>query len=242
MLKRILLILIAAVTGAVTLVAAPVAITAAPAAAAPGCPSAEIVFARGTAEAGAPLGVTGLSFSEALKNRLPGKTVRTSAVNYPASSNFSDRHAFVRNVVRGINNAQAKIESIARRCPSTDIVVGGYSQGAVVAGYAVADRIDIPDRYTQYRSQAPTPMPAAIAKHISAVVLFAPPSARWISQVGAPPMRVGAAYRGKTVRYCIPGDTVCDGAPVGQPNALHVLYSVNGMTVQGADFAARRIR
>lgn len=238
MFKRILLILVTAVTA----ITGAVAVSSAPAAAAPGCPSTEVVFARGTAEAGAPLGVTGLSFSEALKNRLPGKTVRTTAVNYPASSNFSDRTAFVRNVVRGIDDAQAKIESIARRCPNTDIVLGGYSQGAVVAGYAVADRIDIPARYAQYRSQAPTPMPAAVAKHVSAVVLFAPPSNRWIRDVGAPPMRVGAAYRAKTVSYCIPGDTVCDGAPVGQPNALHVLYSVNGMTVQGADFAARRIR
>lgn len=237
MLKRILLVVVAALMALTGIAAA----AAAPATAAPGCPDVEVVFARGTAEAAPPVGVTGLSFGDALTRRLPAKSVRITGVNYPASNDFNDRFGFVRNVVTGINRAQARIEAIARRCPRTDIVVGGYSQGAVVAGYAVADRIDIPDRYARYRSEAPRPMPAAIASHISAVVLFAPPSARWIRQVGAPPIRVGAAYRGKTVRYCIPGDVVCDGAPVGQPNALHVLYSVNGMTVQGADFAARRI-
>ena len=56
-----------------------------------------------------------------------------------------------------------------------------------------------------------------------------------------PPIRVAPAYRYKTVRYCIPGDTICNGSPVGGPNALHVLYTVNGMTIDAANYVARRL-
>ncbi|MEZ5212213.1 cutinase family protein [Gordonia sp. (in: high G+C Gram-positive bacteria)] len=238
MLKRMLLVLVTTVTAV-----AGVAIgTAAPAVAAPGCPDIAVIFARGTAETGAPVGITGLSYENALRNRLPRKDIRVSAVDYPASSNFNDRVSFVRNVVRGIDNAQAQIRATARRCPATDIVVGGYSQGGAVATYSVTDRIDIPAKYAQYRSQAPAPLPADALKHVSAVVLFAPPSATWIRELGAPPMKVATSLRGATATYCIPGDVVCDGARVGQPNGLHVLYSVNGMTGQAADFTARHTR
>ena len=215
--------------------------TGAPATAAPGCAGVQVVFARGTAEMAPPIGITGLSFNQALDDRVHGKSVRTSAVNYPASSNFSDRLGFAHNVVDGIKDAQRQIKSIARRCPNTDIVLGGYSQGAVVATYAVADRINIPAKYLRYRSYAPEPLGAEYAKHISAVVLFGTPSSHWIRQVGAPGMKVGAAYRGKTVRYCVAGDNVCDGSPVGGPTAQHVLYSVNGDTIRAADFVARRV-
>ncbi|MFZ2510144.1 MAG: cutinase family protein [Gordonia sp. (in: high G+C Gram-positive bacteria)] len=215
---------------------------AAPATAAPGCPDVELLFARGTLETGAPVGVTGLVMAASLDQQLAGKSVRTSAVRYAASSNFNDRPAFVRSVVAGIKTTQAQIRAIARHCPSTKIVLGGYSQGAVVASYAVSDDVEIPAMYARYRSQAPQPLPADIAQHISAVVLFGTPSSHWIRELGAPPMRVGASYRAKTASFCAPGDNVCDGSRVGQPTAAHVLYSVNGMAVAGADFAARRSR
>ena len=54
-------------------------------------------------------------------------------------------------------------------------------------------------------------------------------------------MNVGPLYEGKTKRYCIAGDVVCDGAPVGQPNGLHVLYAVNGMTVDAAQYVKARL-
>ena len=224
----------------VGLLAAPLAVTA-PASAAP-CAAVSVVWARGTVETAPPVGVTGLTFEQELRGRLPGKSVRMSAVNYPASGNFENRHAFVRNVVRGIKDTQRQVRTIAARCPRTKIVVGGYSQGAVVATYAVADRIEIPERYLRYRDQAPNPMPDSVARHVSSVILIAPASKRWIRQVGAPPMRVGAAYAGKTKRYCAAGDNVCDGSPVGQPTAQHVLYPVNGDLSRAAAFAARRSR
>jgi cutinase len=38
---------------------------------------------------------------------------------------------------------------------------------------------------------------------------------------------------------CIPEDPIC--SPSGNDNGAHTLYAVNGMAVQAADFAARRV-
>ncbi|MGV9826864.1 cutinase family protein [Gordonia sp. NPDC003429] len=236
MVKRSLMLL----AGLVFAVGAATAAQTPHASAAP-CPDVEVVFARGTAETAPPLGLTGISFVETLRNRLPGKSVVGYGVNYPASSNFNDRVAFVRNVVQGINDAQDRIKYLAATCPGTDVVLGGYSQGGAVASYAANSGISVPEQYAQYASQAPKPMPTSVASHVKAVVLFAPPSQRWIRDIGAPPMTIGPLYASKTTRFCIPGDVVCDGGPVGQPNALHVLYGVNGMQVQAADYVAARL-
>ena len=212
-----------------------------PKAAAASCSDVAVVFARGTAEPAPPIGLTGESFVASLRSQLPGKTVAARGVNYPASSNFNDRPKFVRTVTNGVKEAQNQVKKIAAACPNTRIVLGGYSQGAVVAGYATSGKIAIPDQYRQYESEVPAPLPADVASHVAAVVLFAAPSDRFISDVGAPRIRVGAPYEAKTKRYCIPGDTICNGAPVGQPNALHVLYTVNGMSLDAARYVAGRV-
>ncbi|MCM3896315.1 MULTISPECIES: cutinase family protein [Gordonia] len=231
---------IALLTGSLVVAAGGV-LAAAPHASAASCPDVEVVFARGTAETAPPVGLTGLSFAQALRSQLPGKSVAVYGVNYPASNNFNNRVAFVRNVVDGITDAQDHIRATAARCPKTGIVLGGYSQGGAVAAYAANSGIAVPARYAEYASQAPKAMPAEVEPHVKAVVLFAPPSDRWIRDVGAPEMNVGPRYKPKTVTYCIAGDVVCDGAPVGQPNGLHVLYAVNGMNVQAAQYAAARL-
>lgn len=231
---------LAILTGSLAVAAGGV-LAAVPHASAASCPDVEVVFARGTSETAPPVGLTGLSFAQALRSQLPGKSVSVYGVNYPASNNFNNRVAFVRNVVDGITTAQDHIKATASRCPKTGIVLGGYSQGGAVAAYAANSGIAVPARYAEYASQAPKAMPADVEPHVKAVVLFAPPSDRWIRDIGAPEMNVGPRYRPKTVTYCIAGDVVCDGAPVGQPNALHVLYGVNGMNVQAAQYAAARL-
>lgn len=211
------------------------------AAAAPGCPDVEAVFARGTAETAPPFGVTGLSFGAALRNQLPGKSVTVYGVNYQASSNFNNRVAFVENVVDGINDTQRRVKYLAAQCPDTHIVIGGYSQGGAVASYAVSGKIDLAPRYREYEDRVPRPLPADVASHVAAVILFAPPSSNWIREVGAPAINIGPQYKGKTKSYCIAGDVVCDGSPVGGPNALHVLYAANGMTLDAAQYVKARI-
>ncbi|MGS2806277.1 cutinase family protein [Nocardia sp. MW-W600-9] len=203
------------------------------------CSDIEVVFARGTAEPGGELGLTGTSFVEAVRLNSGGRSVGAYGVDYPASSDFADRLAFARTVVRGINDAQRRVEYIAANCPATRIVLGGYSQGAAVAGFATGTGVPegVP---VEYQSHLPAPLAPEVAEHVAAVALFGKPSQRFLSDAGAPAVVVGAPYTGKTIDLCIDADNICDGSPLGQPNALHTLYSVNGMTLTAAQFAAQR--
>jgi cutinase len=194
------------------------------------CPSVEVLFARGTFEAPG-VGATGQAFVDALNARLPGKTVDVYGVNYPASLDFGA-------AVDGIGDVSNKIQAIAASCPATKIVLGGYSQGAAVAGYTTADAVPegfvLPDGLTG-------PMPASIASHVSAVVLFGTPTPGILHLLdgNAPPITIGALYSGKTLQLCAPGDPIC--FPGGLERSAHSSYKSNGMADQAADFAARQL-
>ncbi|MBY4570473.1 cutinase [Gordonia sihwensis] len=239
--RRVLALLSCLIVAAAGLLTGGATLGRASSTAAPRCVDVHVLFARGTVEEAPPLGVTGIAFGNAVRNRLPGKSVRIEAVDYAASGNFTDRLAFARTFVDGVKTAQRRVKSIAAACPDTRIVIGGYSQGGALAGYAISSAYRVPDRYQQYRTYVPEPLPAAVAPHIAAVVEFAPPSARFLREAGAPPVQPQAVYRNRTVEYCIQGDTICNGAPLGGPNALHLLYSVNGMADQAADYVARHL-
>jgi len=213
----------------------------APATAAPGCADIEVLWARGTAEPGAPIGYTGLAFIQALRGQTPGRSLNARGVSYAASDDFNNRVKFVESVNAGVKSAQNVIKGIAVRCPRSRIVFGGYSQGAVVAGYALVDKLQIPRKYLAYQRYAPPPLPASVTSHLAAVVFFGEPSARFIRDLGAPPIIVGDRFRPKLVRFCAPGDTICNGAPVGAPSVQHGLYPFNGMTVAAAAFVVRRL-
>jgi cutinase len=194
------------------------------------CPAVEVVFARGTNEAPG-VGATGQSFVDALNARLPGKTVDVYGVNYPASLNFGQ-------AADGIVDASNKIQSIAASCPTTKIVLGGYSQGAAVAGYSTTDSVpagfDLPAGITG-------PMPAAVAPHVAAVVLFGTPDSWFMNLVArsAPPITIGHLYTAKTLQLCATGDPVC--FPGGLDRSAHSSYKDNGMADQAADFASRQL-
>jgi hypothetical protein len=81
-------------------------------------------------------------------------------------------------------------------------------------------------------------MSPEIANHVAAVTLFGTPSNQWLGQYGAPPIVIGPLYQPKTLELCAPGDSIC-GA--GNDAAAHVMYAVNGMTGQAADFAASHL-
>ncbi|MFT4201149.1 cutinase family protein [Gordonia sp. (in: high G+C Gram-positive bacteria)] len=223
---------LAALTGAV--------VASGPASAAP-CSDIHVVWARGTAEPGAPVGYTGQAFVQALRAQTPGKSLRATGVRYAAGDNFRDRARFAASVNDGVKEAQREVKAIAARCPRTRIVLGGYSQGAVVAGYALVDKLRIPAKYQSYAHLAAPPLPATINRHLAAAIFFGAPSARFIRDVGAPPITIGARFRAKTASYCAPGDSICDGAPVGGPSIQHGLYPVNGMTGMAAAFVVRRL-
>lgn len=226
--------------GAGALIAAGLAVgTTAPSASAEPCPDVEVVFARGTAEAPG-VGGTGQAFVDALRAQTPGKSVAVYPVNYPASDNFGDRIAFAQTVVDGVRDAGSHIQATAAACPDTRVVLGGFSQGAVVAGYVTADAIPdgVPDEYLSY---IPNPLPDAVSEHVAAVVLLGNPSDAFLNQFGAPLGTIGPRYAPKTVELCAPGDTICDGTPGGMPSIAHVMYGMNGMANEAAAYAAARV-
>lgn len=194
------------------------------------CPYAQIVFVRGTFEQPG-VGATGQAFVDALTDRLGGKSVDVYAANYPASLDFQ-------RAADGIVDVRNKIESTAATCPSTKIVLGGYSQGAAVAGYTLADTI--PADY-----QLPTgitgPLPAAMANHVAAVALFGTPGPGFMALVqrSAPPIIIGNPYAARTIQLCAPGDPVC--SPGGLDRSAHGAYQSNGMAAEAADFAVRAL-
>ena len=232
--RRIVGLLGAAMVALAGLLATPV-----PFASAQPCPDVEVVFARGTAE---PPGVggTGQAFVDALIGQAAPRSVNVYPVNYPASSDFGNQMVFAQQVVDGIRDAGARIQTTAANCPDTRIVLGGFSQGAVVAGYVTSAEVpaEVP---AEYRSQVPQPLAPEVADHVAAVVLFGKPSPAFMADVGAPPVTIGPLYASKTLELCAVDDTICNGAPVGGPSFAHALYGVNGMAAEGAAYAVGRL-
>jgi cutinase len=194
------------------------------------CANVEVVFARGTFEAPG-IGATGQAFVDALNARLPGKAVDVYGVNYPASLNFGQ-------ATDGIIDASNRIESIAASCPATEIVLGGYSQGAAVAGYTTASTV--PAGFA-LPSGISGPMPPAIASHVAAVVLFGTPDSWFLNLADhdAPPIAIGQLYAPKTLQLCAAGDPVCFAG--GLNRAAHSSYKDNGMADQAADFVVQKL-
>lgn len=196
----------------------------------PSCPAVEVVFARGTFEAPG-VGPVGQAFVDALQAQLPAGSVGVYPVNYPASLDFQA-------AADGVADAANRIESVAGSCPNTKIVLGGYSQGAAVAGYTTADAVPagvtLPAGLTG-------PMPASVASHVAAVALFGTPDPWFLGLVdnSAPAITVGSLYAAKTVQLCATGDPVC--YPGGLDRAAHSAYATNGMATQAADFVVNAL-
>jgi cutinase-like protein len=201
-----------------------------PAASAAPCPDVELVFARGTFEAPG-VGGTGQAFFDSLRSKLGNKSMDVYAVNYPASLDFQ-------TAADGVIDASNRVQAVAAECPSTKIVLGGYSQGAAVAGYLTAD--SVPAGF-QMPAGLTGPMPPAVADHVSAVALFGKPSTGFLQMIAntAPPITVGHLYSGKTADLCIPEDPIC--SPSGGDNNAHNLYPASGLTDQAADFVAQKV-
>jgi cutinase len=210
-----------------------------PMATAQACPDVEVVFARGTSE---PPGVGGVgqAFVDAVRSQAAPRSVNVHPVNYEASGDFANRFVFAQSILNGIKDASSRVEATAATCPETKIVLGGFSQGAVVAG--AVTMADLPDQVpAEFRSFVPNPVAPEVANHVAAVTLLGTPSPRFMSDLGAPPLIIGTSYTDKTIALCAPGDSICDGAPLGPPSIAHTLYGANGMVGEEAAFAVGRL-
>ena len=194
------------------------------------CPDVEVVFARGTFEPPG-VGATGQAFVDALAPRMSARSLAVYPVEYPASLDFA-------RALDGVVDAGNKVIALSSSCPSTKIVLGGYSQGAAVAAYTTTDHV--PEGFTLPEGVT-GPVPAQVASHVAAVALFGKPSQGFLSALDrdAPPIAIGRLYARKTIDLCVPEDPVC--SPSGNDRGAHGAYAVNGMADQAADYVVHAL-
>jgi cutinase len=209
----------AAILSAVGATAA--AVIVAPTATAVPCPDIEVVFARGTAE---PTGVgrVGQAFTDALTAQVGGRTVGSYAVNYPASYDFL-------TTADGATDATNHVAQMALSCPSTKIVLGGYSQGAAVMDM-LAGVPPLGNKIGEVGSAPPLSPTAAVT--VAAVAAFGNPATKF----GNPLSSVGQ-FASRSIDLCKDGDPICSD---GRNPLAHRGYE-DAMAQQGANFAAGRV-
>jgi cutinase len=163
------------------------------------CPGAEVVFARGREEPPGP-GAVGDAFINSLrgKTRVP---IGVYGVNYPANI----------SVDSGANDLSGHVQFMAKNCPNTREVLGGYSLGAEVVDVALRR------------------IPPGVDQHVAAVALFGNGTR------GIPP-----AYSNKTIDQCAPGDPIC-GRGLNWPSHLQPSYIDSGLVDQAAGFVAGKL-
>lgn len=190
---------------------------AAEAAAAP-CPDVEVVYARGT-ETTPPVDPVGQAFITALSAKLPGRSVAVYGVNYPASLDLAGSAA------KGAADAWVHVVNQAAACPTTKMVLSGYSQGAGVMDLIISEKA-LP-------WAANTPMPSSVEGHIAAIAVFGNPLRR-LAGIGLTSM--SKTYAARTIDLCASGDPICS---TGSDLTAHGKYG--DLIAQAATFTATRV-
>lgn len=192
------------------------------------CPDVEVTFARATTE---PPGVGGVGqeFIDSLRSQVGGRSVGVYPVNYPADEDFGP------SASAGAADAHAHVQSTIANCPNTKLVLGGYSQGAMVIDLITIAQAPVAGLMPQI-------LTADEAEHVAALALFGNPSDRYL---GAPVSVVSPWYGAKAIDLCAPGDPICTpGGPLAMPShdemfsAAHLSYRQSGMPGQAATFVA----
>ncbi|MHC9292339.1 cutinase family protein [Mycobacterium sp. LTG2003] len=207
------------VAAAVSAVATAGVIVPPAASAAPECPDIEVIFARGTDEP-AGIGAVGQAFVDTLKPMVKGSTVGSYAVKYPASWDFMKAAA-------GATDMSKRVQNTVARCPKTQIVLGGYSQGAAVVDVVATS----PVAGLGYTA----PLPAAVVPHIASIVVFGNPAAR----IGQPLTRMSPVFGSRTADLCAPADPICS---LGRNWDAHISYPKTGLVKLAAQWVTRHIK
>lgn len=200
------------------IVAATMGYPVVPTASAADCPDIEVVFARGTDEPPG-IGRVGQALVDSIRGLVKKKSVNAYAVQYPASWDFL-------GVVDGANDASARVQATAAKCPKTRIVLGGYSQGAAVVDVITTSPIG----GVGFKA----PMPPAMANHVAAVTVFGNPSAR----VGQPLTTLSPLYGARTADMCNANDPICS---LGKDFGSHVRYPESGLVKRAAQWAVDHV-
>jgi cutinase len=193
------------------------AVTAAPAAAAP-CTDIDVVSARGTGEPGSLGIIVGNPVYSALRSEIRGRSLTSYAVDYPADVS-------VGSASRGNADLVDHVTRQAASCPNQRFILVGYSQGANV----VDNSIGISSQGAAVGGPIVAEIPASVEPRVVAVLLFGNP----IRAIGR---TVTGTYASRTLDICAQGDPVCGG---GSNILAHLSYGDNAE--EAAEFAAGRV-
>jgi cutinase len=193
-----------------------------PTATAAGCPDVDVSFARGTNDSPG-LGDVGKAVTDEMVDRLPGKSVDIYAVNYPASFDWV-------RAGDGANDMSFHVQEVARNCPNTQFVLGGFSQGAAV--------VDVLFGKNGTGLTFNNPLPADLEKRVAAIVLIGNPKNWQVNGMNLD-LEIRDDQRGKVIDICNPGDGICD--PAGGGLGPHMQYKSDGSADRAADFVVNRL-
>jgi cutinase len=204
------------IAAAVAALAATAAVVTPAVASAQGCTDVQVVFARGTGEPPG-IGRVGQAFVDALRPQLGARTLSTYGVNYPASYDFA-------LASDGASDASSYVGNLVQSCPSTRIVLGGFSQGAAVIDMLAG----VPPLGNRLGALGPT-LPANVNPNIAAVAVFGNPATKFGNPISA------SMFGGKAIDLCKDGDPICSR---GRNPFAHSDYVEAGLTTQAANFVA----
>ncbi len=180
------------------------------------CPGAEVVFARGREE---PPGAGAVG--DALVNSLRSKVnvpIGSYGVNYPADV----------DPAKGANDMSARVQSMAKTCPNTREVLGGYSLGAASADLVIA--------LSKPGFGFTDPLPVDVDQHVAAVALFGNATQRVLGPVPG----FSPAFAGRTIDQCASGDPICSSGTTWSSH-LQPSYINSGLVDQAAAFVAGKL-
>ncbi|MGE2814046.1 cutinase family protein [Mycobacterium heidelbergense] len=183
------------------------------------CPDAEVIFARGTNEPPG-LGRVGDAFVDSLRQQT-GMNILPYGVNYAASK--LQLHGG-----DGANDTIDRVKKSVEKCPSTKIVLGGYSQGASVMDIVAG----VPIGGINWGNS----LPPQYANNIAAVATFGDVADRAGGTLPAQSTLLGS----KAIDLCNPQDPICH-AGQGNEWSGHTEGYVPVYTTQAAAFVASKL-
>jgi len=155
------------------------------------CKAYTVIFARGTGETGNVGTLVGPPFFQALASRIGSGNLAVQGVDYPA-----DVAGFLEGGdPAGSTTMASLVEQAMTQCPSSKVVMSGYSQGGQLVHNAAAQ------------------LPASVTANVAAAVIFGDPDNGTAVQ-GVPAAR--------TDIICHAGDNICQHGDLILP--AHLTY------------------
>ncbi|KKY15688.1 putative cutinase precursor [Phaeomoniella chlamydospora] len=164
------------------------------------CKAVTVIFARGTFEAGNVGLLAGPPFFDALQKLIGSDNLAVQGVDYAASL----EGYLEGGDPEGANTTASLVNLAASKCPNTQIVLSGYSQGAQVIHLAVKTA----------SSSTFTPITTSALEKVAAVVLFGDPDED---------QSLPGIAESDVETFCAKDDLICDGLPIPLP--AHLSYA-----------------